>query len=80
MATSASKCPDCGGNLAAIKLFGRAQRPPLAGDISSDSEVVYYANPNAKTGLFLGKLKEAGTVRTTLCEKCHRIFLHGEPR
>ncbi len=71
-------CPDCGGALAAIKLFGRGWKNPVSG-AAVDAEVMYYADGNAQRSSFLGMFREAGTVRTTMCVGCRRIFLHAVP-
>jgi hypothetical protein len=72
------KCPDCSGELVPIKLFGRGWKNPLSG-AAIDTEVMYYADADAKRSTFLNMFEEAGTVEATLCNDCRRIFLHGLP-
>ncbi len=73
-----SQCPDCNGELAAIKLFGRGWKNPVSG-AAIDAEVMYYADADAERSSFLSMFEEAGTVRATICNGCRRIFLHGVP-
>jgi hypothetical protein len=77
--TQAVQCPDCGGNLTAIKLFGRGWENPVSG-AAIDAEVVHYAEADAQRSTFKSMFTEAGTVHATLCGKCRRIFLHGDPK
>jgi hypothetical protein len=76
--TKASQCPDCNGDLAGIKLFGRGWQNPVSGS-ATDAEVIYYTDTDAERSAFLSMFEEAGTVRATMCNGCRRIFLHGLP-
>ncbi len=73
-----SPCPDCGGALVAIKLFGRGWKNPISG-AAVDAEVMYYADEHTKRSGLLSMFEEAGTVRATMCSGCRRIFLHAVP-
>jgi uncharacterized protein with PIN domain len=77
--TTENHCPDCNGALEEIKLFGRSWKNPING-AAVDSEVIYYADAKARRSSFLSMYEEAGTVRTTMCPECHRIFLHAVPK
>jgi hypothetical protein len=67
------KCPDCSAALVAIKLVGRLRSQV------GDSEVMYYADKDAKRSVWSARFQEAGIVQTTMCSGCRRIFLHGAP-
>jgi uncharacterized OB-fold protein len=71
-------CPDCGGELAPVKLFGRGSENPFSG-AAIDTELSYYTDADAQRGTWLGMFTERGRVRTTLCQSCRRLFLHGFP-
>jgi hypothetical protein len=73
-----NQCPDCNGELVAIKLFGRNQHP-LGGRVI-DAEVIYYAEADAERSFFLGMFKEVGIISASMCNGCRRIFLHGVPK
>jgi len=77
--TLENQCPDCGGGLTAIKLFGRGWENPVSG-AAIDAEVVHYAEADAVRSTFKSMFTETGTVRATLCGECRRIFLHGDPK
>jgi hypothetical protein len=77
--TRGNQCPDCGGSLKAITLFGRGPQNPLSG-AATDAEVVYYANAQTKRSSILSMFDAAGTVVATCCDNCRRIFLHGIPK
>jgi hypothetical protein len=74
-----SPCPDCSGELVAIKLFGRGRENPISG-AALDAEVVYYTDENAERSFILGMLEATGIVRATMCSVCRRIFLHAVPK
>jgi hypothetical protein len=73
------KCPDCSDVLVAIKLVSRGWGGVASGAVV-DSEVIYYADKSAKRSTWMGRFEEAGTVQTTMCRGCRRIFLHAEPK
>lgn len=75
----ANQCPDCNGELEAIKLFGRSWKNPISG-AAIDAELIHYANAEAQRTSILSMYEEAGTVRATMCNECRRIFLHGVPK
>lgn len=62
-----------------IKLFGRSWKNPLSGG-AIDTEMTFYAPADAQRTYFKSMYEETGTVRTTMCKECHRIFLHGVPK
>lgn len=72
----ANQCPDCNGELSAIKLFGRGWKNPISG-AAIDAELIYYADAEAERSSILSMYEPAGTVRATMCNECRRIFLHG---
>ena len=74
--SSLPPCPDCGAALVEIKLFCRGANGRTG---SIDSEINYYTDARASRSFFYGKFTEKGSVRTTICTVCHRIFLHGVP-
>ncbi len=76
---SHNACPDCGGLLQGIALFGRGPSNPLSG-AAIDTAVLYYTDAGAKRSRWLEMLEEQGTVETSMCTACHRIFLYGIPR
>lgn len=75
----ANECPDCKGELAAIKLFGRGWRNPISG-AAIDAEMVYYAEADAQRTLIQSMFEPAGTLQAAMCNECRRIFLHGIPK
>lgn len=72
-------CPDCGGMLNAITLFGREEFNLRQG-LGVDSSVQYFSDATAEQGIFTGRFSISGEVRASMCDRCHRIFLHGVPR
>jgi hypothetical protein len=71
-------CPNCSGDLAPIMLFGRSGEAPLTG-YRVDARVSYYTDPEAEKGFWSTRYEEKGVVRATMCQSCHRVFLHGFP-
>jgi hypothetical protein len=69
-------CPDCGGELEAVTLFGRGPENPLSG-AAIDAAVLHYADPDGKRGWAFGMLTPKGRVQSLLCTSCRRIFLYG---
>lgn len=72
------QCPDCKGELEAIKLFGRGWKNPVSG-AAIDAEMIYYTDASAERSSFRSMFDAAGTVQATMCRECQRIFLHGVP-
>lgn len=73
------KCPDCGGLLADIKLFARGWVKPVS-KTAADAAVEYYAAKEAPRSPMAAMFDEAGTVESTMCGDCRRIFIHGRPK
>lgn len=73
-----SACPDCGGSLREITLFGRGMSNPLSG-IAVDAAVVHFAAAQARPGFWLGMFDAEGTVQSLLCDECRRVFLYAAP-
>jgi hypothetical protein len=71
-------CPDCGGTLRPIQLFGRGPANPLSG-AATDTVVAYYTEAGAERSTWLAMFQEAGRVHASMCAGCHRIFLYGSP-
>jgi predicted RNA-binding Zn-ribbon protein involved in translation (DUF1610 family) len=72
------KCPDCGGEMTQIKLFGRSWENPLSG-VALDADVGFYTDVEADRGTFTGKFKPKGTVESFLCSSCGRVVMFGAP-
>lgn len=66
-------CPDCGGDLYAIKLLD-ATDSTRSGEGMSHVELSYAA-PEASASFFTRSVAKAGTVKAKLCSQCGRIFL-----
>ncbi|MBM79418.1 MAG: hypothetical protein CMJ78_02335 [Planctomycetaceae bacterium] len=71
-------CPDCGGVLNPITLFGREEYNLLQG-LGVDAGVQYYSDASNEPGIFYGRYSISGRVRASMCSSCRRIFLHGVP-
>jgi hypothetical protein len=71
-------CPDCGGVLNAIALFGREEFNLRQG-LGVDAGVQYYSAASNEQGFFTGRYSISGRVKASMCSTCHRIFLHGVP-
>ena len=71
-------CPDCGGVLNAIALFGREEFNLRQG-LGVDAGVQYYSAASNEQGFFSGRYSISGRVKSSMCSSCHRIFLHGVP-
>ena len=71
-------CPDCGGVLNAIALFGREEFNLRQG-LGVDAGVQYYSAASNEQGFFTGRYSISGLVKASMCSTCHRIFLHGVP-
>ena len=69
------KCPDCGGDMRAIKIFDNARygSRPTPGKLN-------YTAPEAKPSYWTGRFPVEGTVSARMCTECGRILLYGEPR
>ena len=67
-------CPDCGGNLYAIRLLD-ATESTRSGEGMSHVELTYAA-PDATASFFTRTVQKAGVVRAKLCNQCGRIFLY----
>ena len=78
------RCPDCGGTLVPIRLFGRGPLNPFTGAAIA-ADVAYYADEPARRGKLLASIwkplmfKASGSVRAARCTACDRIFLHAAP-
>ena len=72
-------CPDCGGRLRPIKLFGRGWENPISG-VAIETAIAHYTYPDAERSLLSGKFKPAGSVHAFLCTECRRVYLYGTPR
>ncbi|MFO0904440.1 MAG: hypothetical protein U0939_15655 [Pirellulales bacterium] len=72
-----NRCPDCGGTLHPIELVARG--PETMSGPPPDAVVRYYANSDADRVRMGNESRASGHVRVTLCDKCHRIFMHGMP-
>jgi hypothetical protein len=70
-------CPDCGGTLEAILLFGRGPQSPVGAAI--DTAVAYYARADADRGFWMRMFEAAGEVHAGMCISCRRILLYGVP-
>lgn len=71
-------CPDCGGAMREIILFGRGPQNPLSG-AACDTAVVHYTDAKATRSAWLEMFDVEGEVRSMLCRKCNRLFLYGLP-
>ena len=71
-------CPDCGGVLNAIALFGREEFNLRQG-LGVDAGVQYYSEASNEQGFFTGRYSISGRLRASMCSSCRRIFLHGVP-
>lgn len=71
---SSTKCPDCEGDLYAIKLLD-ATESTRAGEGMSHVEMSYSA-PEASASFFTRSVAKSGTVKAKLCNQCGRIFLY----
>lgn len=67
-----SKCPDCGGPLAAIRLIDR-------GDNSAHWELGYAAASAKRSFFGLGGYPIEGKLKGYLCGGCGRVLLYAEP-
>jgi hypothetical protein len=72
-------CPDCGGALRAITLFGRGPQNPISG-AATDTAVIYYTDAEANRSPWLSMLDIQGEVRTLMCRGCNRLFFYGVPK
>ena len=72
-----TRCPDCGGTLHPIELVARG--PESMSGPPPDASVRFYANADSDRVRMGSESRATGQVRVTLCDKCHRIFLHGLP-
>lgn len=80
MASSAlpTACPDCGGSLKDVTLFGRGPANPLSG-AATDAAVMFYTDAEAVRSPWLAMLEVEGEVHSMLCRACGRIFFYGVP-
>jgi uncharacterized OB-fold protein len=69
-------CPDCGGSLQPVQLFGRGPVSPISG-AARDAAVIYYTDAGAERSAFLAMFEEKGRVEARMCASCRRIFLYG---
>ena len=69
------KCPDCDGDLYAIKLLD-ATESTRSGEGMSHVDLSYAA-PEASASFFTRSVAKSGFVKAKLCNQCGRIFLYG---
>ena len=74
-----NKCPDCGGELTKIMLFGRGWENPISG-MATDTELSFYTDDEANRNGLSGMFKPQGSVESFLCNSCGRIFLYGKAK
>ena len=63
-------CPDCGGVLTTIALFGRKEFNLRQG-LGVDAGVQYYSAASSEQGIFAGRYSISGDVRASMCSSCH---------
>ncbi|HEX8199838.1 MAG TPA: hypothetical protein VF590_05080 [Isosphaeraceae bacterium] len=73
------RCPECGGPLHPIQLFGRGPTNPLGG-AAIDAELSYYTDEDAQRSLMHRMFTESGFVLAAICSDCRRIVLRGQPK
>jgi hypothetical protein len=71
-------CPDCHGELAQVKLFGRSWENPLT-KVAVETDLGFYTDAQGERGSFSGQFTPQGTLTAFRCQACGRIFLYGEP-
>lgn len=73
--TNDISCPDCQGELYAIKLLD-ATDSTRTGEGVSHVEMAYAA-PESSASFFTRSVAKSGVVKAKLCNQCGRIFLYG---